>query len=239
MIIRNPPLKPGDVLRNRYEIQGLIGSGGYANVFRAFDLFFNRLVAVKLIDHGARRDRERRAKLEAVALDRIEHPNVVRTYDAGPMEGDWTFIVMELLHGPSFRAVLDHYGRLRPCEVVHLGAQIADGLHAIHQLNAVHRDVKPENVLIVGPGNVAVVIDLGVAKFELAEARTTQRDRIHGTIKYMCPEQLLGTGVTPLSDIFALGTLLYEALAGVHPAYIGLEIEDLNTVSYRQLSVPP
>ncbi len=237
---RDPSLKPGDLFQNQYAIRGVLGAGGHAFVYRAYDEVMAREVALKLIEispeSGA--DRTRRARREAQVLSRLNHPNVVGVHSAGVNDDGWIYIVMELLHGPSLRAVLQEFRTLSTAEALLIGAQIAEGVHAAHLLNTIHRDLKPENV-ILERGNRVRVIDFGVAKYELPDAQTTQRDIVPGTLLYMSPEQVQGVRVTPCADVFALATIVYEMIAGIRPAFIGLEVVDLNTVTYQLINTMP
>jgi len=237
---RKPSLKAGDIFQNQYEILGVLGAGGHAFVYRVYNQILGYEQALKLIEipTDAAADRRRRARKEAQALCGLRHPSVVGGEGAGVTPEGSVFILMELLRGPSLRAVLDEHGKVNLVEALSLCAQIAEGVHAAHLLKIVHRDLKPENI-IVEAGNRARVIDFGIAKFDAPDAETTQRALVLGTTHYMSPEHIQGMTVTPPSDIFALGTIFYELVAGIRPNLVGLEVIEPNTINYRLLHVPP
>jgi serine/threonine-protein kinase len=237
---RKPSLKTGDIFQNQYEILGVLGAGGHAYVYRVYNQILAREQALKLIEISpdAGRDRRRRARMEAQALCRLRHPSVVGGEGAGVTEDGSIYILMELLRGPSLRAVLDEHRKLHLSEALLICAQIAEGVHEAHLLKIVHRDLKPENIIIEA-GNRARVIDFGIAKFDAPDAQTTQRALVLGTTWYMSPEHIQGMTVTPRSDIFALATILYELVAGIRPNLVGLEVVEPNTINHRLLHVMP
>jgi eukaryotic-like serine/threonine-protein kinase len=216
---RTGPLIPGDRFL-KYEIRRLIGRGGHAYVYEAHDDFLNLPVAVKVIPSSADtgKDLAGRARAEARVLVRLAHDNVVKVMDAGATDDGLVYLIMELLRGRDLRKTLQQYRRLTVAEALGAAQQIAAGVTAAHHLGAIHRDLKPENVFIE-PGNKFKVLDFGVAKVMGYGAPTTQRDMLHGTMLYMSPEQLHGAAATAQSDIFALGTMLYEALHA-HPVLL-------------------
>ncbi|MFC1643164.1 protein kinase [Myxococcota bacterium] len=202
----------------KYEIRSLLGRGGHAFVYHGVDTFLGRDVAIKMIpsqkDHG--RELMRRGQAEARFLAEFRHPNVVTVFDAGADDHGLVYIVMERLNGQTLREALRTHRRLAIEEVLLLVAQIADAVQAAHEFGVIHRDLKPDNVFITR-NNTAKVLDFGIAKFLSPARLTTQRDLVHGTVLYMSPEHLQGLGVTAKSDVYALGTLAYEALLGCHP----------------------
>jgi serine/threonine-protein kinase len=212
------PLALGELFLGKYEIVALIGRGGHACVYHAVNSFMGRHVAIKVLHRPGGIDREalRRGQAEAQILSRLRHPNIVEVSDAGMTEQGLLYIVMELLSGHSLREVLNQHGALAVDEVLELAAELADGLHAAHSTGAIHRDLKPEN-LFVTTGEGVKILDFGIAKVADAAAWTTDRDLAHGTPLYMSPEQLQLAKLTPRSDIYALGVVMYEALAGQHP----------------------
>ena len=198
-------------------------------------------MAIKVIPNPAEpgRDLRERAQLEARVLCRLQHPNVVHVIDAGATEEGSVYIVMEILHGRTLRDVIHDFRNLSVSEVLSIGVQIADGVQAAHQENAIHRDLKPENIFLL-KDNVLKVLDFGIAKFLGYGAKTTQRDVLHGTMLYMSPEHLQGFGVTVRSDIYALGTVLYEAFAGRPPCMIGVQEPTVTTLAWSQINrMPP
>jgi serine/threonine protein kinase len=214
------PLGRGSKLL-KYEIEAELGRGGHAWVYRALDPFLGRRVAIKVLHRagGVSDELLRRGQLEAQLLVRLRHPNIVEVIDAGVSDQGQLYIVMELLRGRPLRAVLRHHGRLRVDEALPLFRQVAEGVELAHRERAVHRDLKPENIF-VGPENRPKVLDFGIAKVAGAVGITTQKDLVHGTMLYMSPEQLQGVGATARSDVYALGTAIYEALLGRHPCIL-------------------
>ncbi len=235
------PLSPGDTFE-RYQIRGEIARGGSAFVYDAYQEFLDRHVAIKVIPSKKEQAREfrRRAKAEAVVLSRLRHPNVVPVYDAGVTDdGSLIYIVMEKLDGCTLREVLQTIGPLSVPEALVMGAQACDAVEAAHRHGAIHRDLKPENLFIECENHLRV-LDFGVAKFLGAGFATTAKHRWHGTPLYMSPEHLQGRGVTARSDIYALGTLLWESLAGRNPCLNGIDTPTFQEIGWIQIaSVPP
>ncbi|MBW8826702.1 MAG: serine/threonine protein kinase [Acidobacteria bacterium] len=219
MSAASPPSSRGTIVEGRYELGPVIGTGGMGEVCRARDLRLGREVAVKLLrrDLAAQPEARRRFAEEAMAAARLNHPNVVAVYDSGEHDGD-PYIVMECLPGRTLAddmaggAMLD-VERVRSVALGVLGA-----LGAAHQLGIVHRDVKPGNVLLAGDGTPKVG-DFGIAK-TTEGLDLTITGQLVGTPSYMAPERLAGAPATPASDLYAVGVLLYEALAGRKP-FIG------------------
>jgi serine/threonine protein kinase len=217
-----PPLEVGSKFVG-YEIRGLIGQGGHACVFHGYDSFMGQHVAIKVLYRpgGVTKEMMQRGQAEAQLLHRLRHPNIVEVSRAGIEEG-LLFIVMELLRGRSLRTILEQEGRLAIEEVLFLAAQIADAAAAAHDQKAIHRDLKPDNVFITADNRVKV-LDFGIAKLMDHAAWTTQKNIVLGTMLYMSPEQVQGLMLTPQSDIYALGLIMYTALFGRHPCLIGLQ----------------
>jgi serine/threonine protein kinase len=235
------PFKPGDRLLGNYEILALLGRGGHAFVYDCYDSFLARQVAIKVIPNLPERGPKltRRAREEAKMLCRLDHPNVVGVHGAGELDDGMVYIVMEKLGGLSLREVLGRLGQLSIAEALQVGAQIAQGVAAAHDLGVIHRDLKPENAFVES-GNHVKVLDFGVAKFLGEGAETTESNLLHGTLLYMSPEHLQGFGVTFRSDVYALGTVLYEMIAGQHPCLIGLETVTADKLAWIQVAgVPP
>jgi serine/threonine-protein kinase len=211
-----------------YEILALLGTGSMGEVYTARDTRLGRLVAIKVLPDSLARDHEllKRFQQEALAASALNHPNVVSVHDVGT-EGDTYYVVSELIEGQTLRARLDS-SPLPLREAVACAAQIAHGLSAAHEKGIVHRDLKPENVMITADNRVKIV-DFGIAKIDMASAGRAAQPTIAmgpavtlpgsllGTIAYMSPEQVRGGDAEPRSDIFSLGTILYEMLAGRRP----------------------
>lgn len=213
------------VLAGRYRLKRLLAKGGMAEVWEAFDDILGRPVAVKVLHPHLAADESFRERFrrEAIAAARLAHPNVVATFDTGTDEGV-TFIVMELVDGPTLREILNRTGPMALERVVHVGAQVADALHYAHRAGVVHRDVKPANILICPDGRVKVA-DFGIAKAveESEPERPTPSEAltgtgsIIGTAQYLAPEQVDGRAVDGRTDVYALGVVLYEMVTGRPP----------------------
>ena len=213
-----------------YEIVARIGAGGMSEVYRAFDPRIRRDVAIKVLPPTLAKfaDRLHRFEQEARAVGALNHPNLLTIFDTGKSDGR-PYIVTELLEGETLRTLLRDNGssvRLPLRKAIDYGIQIANGLAAAHDRGIVHRDLKPENVFVTRDGRVKI-LDFGVAKLrtaaddDLSEENTIEQDTspgtVIGTVGYMSPEQVRGQTVDPRSDLFSLGTLLYEMVAGEHP----------------------
>ena len=207
----------GTVLGGRYVLRDLIASGGMAAVWRAHDQVLARTVAVKIL-HGhlaadeAFRERFRR---EAIAAAKLAHPAIVSVYDTGT-DGDAVFLVMELVDGSTLKDVIAENGALSPAETATIGEKVARGLAYAHARGLVHRDVKPANILIGDDGSVKVA-DFGIVKAEEAGEDLTKTGMVLGTAAYVAPEQITAQLIDGRADQYALGCVLYEALAGRQP----------------------
>jgi protein kinase-like protein len=210
-----PPAKIG-----KYEILGELSRGGMGIVYKAYQRELDRHVALKVVNPDLAEFPEfiERFFREAKALARLNHPHIVQVYDAD-RDGKHVYLVMELVEGKSLRAMMKA-GRIAPAEVLRLGAQICDALEAAHAQGIVHRDIKPDNVLVTTRGEVKVA-DFGLAVLFTQSAdtpRLTQSNAILGTFDYMAPEQRQATAnVDHRADLFALGVVLYELLTGKLP----------------------
>jgi len=218
------PVKVGQVLAERFEVRGAIGSGGHGHVLLAEHLPLRYPVAVKLLDPSmamseAHRERFRR---EAILGAAVKSANVARVLEAGETPDGHPFLVMELVDGPSLRDVLER-GPLPIEAAVDLGIQLASALVAFDAQQLVHRDVKPSNVVLQWEPDgrvVAKLVDLGVTRVSSAEARAervSDADMVVGTPLYMAPEQVEGAAHDIRSDLYSLSVLLYEALTGRPP----------------------
>ena len=204
-----------------FDIQALLGSGGMANVFRGFDINLQRAVAIKVLSPAAAAqpgfgDRFRQ---EARLIANLRHPNIVQIYDFGQQDGH-TYMVQELLAGPTLEAWMSDLAargmRPAPDEIRAIVAQLAGALDAAHAAGIIHRDVKPGNALWNDQGRL-VLTDFGIAKQVLSDANQTQFGVIFGTPSYLSPEQAQSLPLTPASDVYSLGVVLYELLAGDVP----------------------
>jgi beta-lactam-binding protein with PASTA domain len=231
----------------RYEITGLIASGGMGEVFEARDRVLDRVVALKVLRPGLGADPAfvERFRREATAAARLSHPGIVRIYDWGRDEDGSAYMAMELVEGQNLRQVLAAAGRLRPEVAARVAEQVAAALEHARRAGLVHRDVKPENILLSPDGSVKVA-DFGLAR-TLASSRATQAGVVLGTPHYLAPEQVEGREADHRADVYALGVVLYEMLTGETPfrgdapaaiAYQRLE-RDVPAPSARVPGVPP
>jgi uncharacterized membrane protein YgcG len=201
----------------------LLATGGMGAVWAARDLLLDRAVAVKVLGAALAGDGRaaERLRREARAAGRLEHPNIARVLDLGEHDGH-PYLVMELLEGESLAARIDRAGPMPPAEAARVVAAVADALEAAHQAGVVHRDVKPGNVFLTSAGEIKV-LDFGIAS-AAGDAALTTGDLL-GTAAYLAPERVLGHRATPAADIYALGVVLYELLAGHRPFEAGSEVE--------------
>lgn len=206
----------GTLLADRYRLEAQIGSGGMSTVYRAFDTVLERTVAIKLMHRNLAEHSEQleRFSREARAVARLNHPHIVQVIDAGE-DDDTPFIVFEHVKGETLKERVQRMGRLSVTEAVAYAIEIARALGAAHERNIVHRDVKPQNVLINEEG-VAKVTDFGIAR-TLEEHGLTADGRVLGTTDYVSPEQAMGHDVDGQSDVYSLGIVLYEMLVGDIP----------------------
>src|SRR4030081_258243 len=206
----------GTTLNGRYRLEARIGAGGMSTVYRALDETLQRQVAIKLLNRAVSPDSAQleRFRREARAVAQLSHPHVVGVIDAGEDEGR-PYIVFEYIEGETLKERIRRQGRLPINEAVAYAIEIARALGAAHARHIVHRDVKPQNVLIDEEGS-AKVTDFGIAR-TLDEEGLTADGRVLGTTDYVSPEQALGQHVTGQSDLYALGVVLYEMLTGEVP----------------------
>ncbi len=224
---------PGFVFAMRYRMVTRLGRGGMGDVWRADDLMLETPVALKLIRSTSQAGRER--LLQEVRLARkITHPSVVRVFDVGEAE-DEVFFSMELVEGQDLATVLRHAGRLAPARVVDIARQLCAGLQAAHAEGVLHRDLKPANVLVDQQGRVRIT-DFGIAVPAGAPGSRT----IAGTPRYMAPEQrVAGASLTPQTDLYALGVMLYELLTGQPPERRGSGEGDVTPPSLLAPDIDP
>ena len=207
-------LIPGSYLINRYEIIMKIGSGGMADVYKAKDHVLNRLVAIKVLKQEYSTDATfvKKFRVEAQSAAGLSHPNIVNVYDVGEDDGVY-FIVMELVQGITLKNYIDMKGKLDIREALNISVQIASGLSAAHENRIIHRDIKPQNIIMSRDGTVKVT-DFGIAK--VADS-TTVTTTAAGTVHYISPEQARGGYSDERSDIYSLGITMYEMVTGRVP----------------------
>jgi eukaryotic-like serine/threonine-protein kinase len=222
-----PPLPNGHVLNQRYRLTGRIAAGGMGEVWRGTDELLGRTVAVKLLSHAHAADEQFRARFRAEAryAASLSHPGIARVFDygesaAGPDDGErpataTAYLVMELVEGEPLSATLARESRMSVDAALDIIAQAASALAAAHEAGIVHRDVKPGNLLITPEGQVKIT-DFGIARAALA-VHLTQSGMVMGTAQYVSPEQATARPITTATDIYSLGVVGYECLAGRPP----------------------
>ncbi|MBQ6847375.1 MAG: Stk1 family PASTA domain-containing Ser/Thr kinase [Clostridia bacterium] len=221
-------------LDGRYEIQEIIGVGGMAVVYKAHDIQENRTVAVKILKSEFVSNQEflRRFKNESKAIAMLSHPNIVKVYDVS--FGDLIqYIVMEYIEGITLKEYIERQGSLRWKDAVHFTIQILRALQHAHDKGIVHRDVKPQNIMVLPDGGVKVT-DFGIARFARSDQRTIT-DKAIGSVHYISPEQARGEKTDEKSDIYSVGVMLYEMITGQMP----FQAESAVSVAIMQLQREP
>jgi CheY-like chemotaxis protein len=210
-------LEAGGMFGDRYQILGTIGRGGMGTVYRARDRELDEEVAIKTLRPDLVADTAllERFKQEIRLARRISHPNVVRTHDFGEWRGV-CYLTMEYVEGITVRQLIERRGRLQAPSALAIGSQLADSLAVAHAQGVIHRDIKPQNLLLDDAG-VLKVMDFGVARLAERSSSLTEAGLVVGTPAYMAPEQLLSEGVDARSDLYAAGVVLYECVTGRLP----------------------
>ncbi|MDE5916526.1 MAG: protein kinase, partial [Oscillospiraceae bacterium] len=206
----------GKKLDGRYEITELIGEGGMADVYKAVDVVDGKEVAVKILKKEFAESEEflRRFRNESKAIAVLSHPNIVKIYDVGFSE-KIQFIVMEYIDGITLKEYMESERVLNWKDSVHFVTQILRALQHAHERGIVHRDIKPQNIMMFTDGTIKVM-DFGIAKFAREEGRTAT-DQAIGTVHYISPEQARGDVTDAKSDLYSVGVMLYEMLTGQKP----------------------
>ena len=206
----------GQKINDRYQIIKTIGEGGMANVYLAYDTILDRNVAVKVLRGDLASDEKfvRRFQREALSASSLSHPNIVEVYDVGEDNGLY-YIVMEYIEGKHLKQLLKKRGTLTVRETVDILLQLTDGMSAAHDSYIIHRDIKPQNIMILENGLIKIT-DFGIA-MALNATQLTQTNSVMGSVHYLPPEQAMGKGATIQSDVYSMGILMYELLTGSVP----------------------
>ncbi len=206
----------GKRISGRYKILDVIGGGGMSNVYLAHDMILDRDVAMKILHYNFSNEEEmhRRFQREALSATSLTHPNIVSIYDVGE-DGDMHYLVMEYVKGQTLKQYIQQYAPLAPTKCVDIMKQLASGIAHAHQNQIIHRDIKPQNILMDEDGNVKIT-DFGIA-MALEDTSFTRTNSVLGTVHYLSPEQARGGSATKKSDIYSLGIVLYELLTGHVP----------------------
>ena len=209
-------MKIGQIVKDRYEILEILGEGGMAFVYKARDTQLERIVAIKTLkpNYVNQETFVERFKREAKTAANLNHPNIVQIFDWG-IE-DEPFFVMEYIEGNTLTSIIAKNRTISLSDILFIGAQVSSGLHAAHEKGLVHRDIKPGNIMITPDGKVKVT-DFGIVSLQNEESDITKTGSILGTASYISPEQAQGKPVSIESDLYSLGTVLYELIAGKPP----------------------
>jgi eukaryotic-like serine/threonine-protein kinase len=231
----------GKLVANRYLVADVLGAGGLCTVYRAEDLRRNRDVAVKVLpaDKAQTKEFAARFQREVTTAKRIDHPNVAAITDAGEQPDGALFLVMELLQGTLLSNALVE-GRMPPARALVIARQMLVGLGKAHELGVVHRDVKPHNVMLVDVGGLEMIklFDFGIASNDRAAIQLTMPGTAFGTPEYIAPEQAMGQKVDARADLYAVGVVLYEMLAGRLPFVCKDDIAFLRA-HIKEIPLPP
>lgn len=226
----------GKVFNNRYQITERIGIGGMAEVYRAQDNVLGRMVAVKtmLPQYAADQNFTARFKQEAAAAANLQSPYIVNVYDWGQDDGTY-YIVMEFVRGSDLKTAINERGAINQRKVAEIGSQVCQALAVAHNLDIIHRDIKPQNIMVQPDGNVKVM-DFGIARAK--NSVMTQTSSVLGTAHYISPEQAQGKELTATSDLYSLGIVLYESATGKLP-FDGPDAVNVAMKQVNDLPIPP
>ena len=232
----------GTRLDGRYELTDLVGEGGMANVYRASDVLDNRVVAVKILknEYSESEEFQRRFRDESKAIAMMSHPNIVKIYDMG-FSDKMQYIVMEYIDGITLKDYIDSEHVLNWKDAVHFVVQILRALQHAHNRGIVHRDIKPQNIMLLTDGTIKVM-DFGIAKFAREESRTAT-DQAIGTVHYISPEQARGDVTDAKSDLYSVGVMFYEMLTGRKPFDtdnpVSIAVMHMQNVAVRPRDINP
>ena len=223
----------GRVFNNRYQITERIGIGGMAEVYRAQDNVLGRLVAVKVMlpQYAADESFTQRFKQEAASAANLQSPYIVNVYDWGQDEGTY-YIVMEYVRGSDLKTAINQRGAINQRKVAEIGSQVCQALSVAHGLDIIHRDIKPQNIMVQPDGNIKVM-DFGIARAK--NSHLTQDNSVLGTAHYVRPEQTQGKELGPTTDIYSLGIVMYESATGQVP----FKGDDAISVALKQVNEQP
>jgi serine/threonine-protein kinase len=226
------------LLNNRYQLQEPLGTGGMAQVYRARDLMLERFVAIKILrpDYSADPELQVRFRQEAKSAANLSHPNIVTVHDFGLDQGK-LFIVMEYVPGTNLKLMVENLGKFSPEDALPLIIQACAGLGYAHRAGLVHCDVKPHNILVT-PDRRVKVTDFGIARAIAGINPDEQNDVVWGSPLYFSPEQAAGQAPSPASDVYSLGVVMYEMLAG-RPPFIAKTAETLARLHREMMPQPP
>ncbi len=214
-VVRRRKPRPAE----RYVVERMIGQGGMAVVYKARDVVLDRVVALKLLHPDLLLDgvSELRMKRELVLASRVSHPRVVRVYDFGEINGT-KFISMAFIDGENLKSLISREGIIPIDRAIHIATQLSEALDAAHTQGVIHRDLKPQNILLDGDGNV-YISDFGLARSSTDSSGLSKPGEYPGSPAYMSPEQALGLPVDHRSDLYSLGLVLYEMVSGKLPSF--------------------
>src|SRR6476620_4018219 len=223
-------VEPDTIIDSRYRVITRIGSGGMADVYLAEDSLLGRHVALKLLYHHFAEDQEfvERFKREASSAAALSHPNIVGIFDRGEWQGTY-YIAMEYVAGRSLKTIVREEGALEPARAIDITIQILRAARFAHRRGIIHRDFKPQNVIVDDEGR-AKVTDFGIARAGASDM--TQTGSIMGTAQYLSPEQAQGHAVNARSDLYSIGVILYELLTGRVP----FDGESAVTIALKQVN---
>ncbi len=225
----------GKILGGRYELLGIVGQGGMGTVYKARCRILDRIVAVKILkeEFSGNASFVEKFRTEAMAAARIAHPNIVNVYDVGQDNGVY-YIVMEYVEGQTLKQYIASQGVVPLATAINIAVMICDGVQFAHENQVIHRDLKPQNILITNQGNVKVA-DFGIARANTTSTITFNREQVIGSVHYISPEQARGAGVSYATDIYSIGCILYEMCTGQMP----FDAESPVTVALKHLHDEP